>query len=204
MKWVHCEERALRKVRGASLAWYPYSCFALAGGGRVLLVDCTISSILGDAGIRVLLYRTLPASLLREAEKPPVEARVLEPRACGAEVAEELRRLQAAGPGHRQPSIFDTADYLAVRFLGVPSAMRRVEEAFRAHATGGLSPSILLEGLDLGELEYLGVAFQLLALDTRRGRLYLLAGGEARRLYLAEKLLREDRGLRSLLFGPEK
>jgi hypothetical protein len=48
------------------------------------------------------------------------------------------------------------------------------------------------------------VAFQLLALDARRGRLYLLAGGEARRLYLAEKLLREDRRLRSLLFGPEK
>uniref|UniRef100_A0A7C4BAU1 Uncharacterized protein n=1 Tax=Thermofilum pendens TaxID=2269 RepID=A0A7C4BAU1_THEPE len=198
MKWVHCEERALRKVRGATLAWYPYSCFALAGGSRVLLVDCAISSILGDAGIRVLLSRILPASLLREAEKPPVEARIIEPQACGAEVVEELRRLRAAEP-RQTPSIFDTADYLAVRFLGVPSAMRKIEEAFKAHATKGLSPSILLEGLDLSELNYMGVVFQLLAIHSRKGRLYLLAGSNVSRLHLAEKLLREDRRVEHLL-----
>lgn len=200
MKWVHCEEKALRKVRGAALAWYPYSCFALADGSRVLLVDCAISSILGDAGVRVLLSRTLPASLLREAQKPPVEARIIEPQACGAEVAEELRRLRAAEP-RRQPSIFDAADYLAVRFLGVPSAMRNIEEAFKAHATRGLSPSILLEGLDLSELDYLGVVFQLLAIHSRKGRLYLLAGGDVSRLYLAERLLREDGRVERLLLG---
>lgn len=189
MYYVDVSAKALRRVERLRKAWYPYAAFRRAGEpGYLYLFDC-FAGARGGRRALILLARRIPEGAVKEGD-PPVAAPLVPSRDCNEGI---VRGIPPPPQPRERPlgAPFEAVDYFAVRMLGVRGAMRRVEEFFKGFVdTGGLLDAIA-EELRVGELEFRGVVYQLVAVEG--GRVYLAAGGKVERLRVLERFLEADR-----------
>ncbi|MEZ0346621.1 MAG: hypothetical protein ABWK01_08735 [Infirmifilum sp.] len=200
MRFIAYSDKLLLRLSHLGFTWYPYAGFRLKND-KLLLVDCGISSIMKDLNIRILLSRVIPSNMVVESEKPPLSLGILSHEDCNERVLSDLLKNRETRSATTSSVKVDTIDYLAVRMLGVPSALRRLEEAFKEYARETLHPSRLIEGLNMQNLDYLGVIFQLLAIDKRKGEVYFLEGEKYIRARFAERIIRENSNLQAFLLA---
>lgn len=205
MKYISFSDKILRKFSDKSFVWYPYAGFNIIGRSSILfLAECVISGLLKDENLRITLSRIIPAKVVFEATDLPLLVGIVEHHECAQDLSEIFHRSENSLQGKTIPSIFDTTDYLAARILGVPSAVRRLEATLGAYAIEALSPLKLLEELNLRDLEYQGVVFQLMAIDRNKDKIYIIEGERHQRLRLLEKILKENYSIRQFLYNIAK
>ncbi|MGC9095665.1 MAG: hypothetical protein ACP5II_00680 [Infirmifilum sp.] len=200
MKYIYCSEKALRKLHDKIFLWYPYASFQGKNTSFYLLVDCVISSLLEDRNLRILLSRVVSASIIYDANQLPIPAGKIDHPNCTQEIINSFIREKDISSGEMPPVSFDLTDYLAARALGVPSALRKIDETFRAYASKTLNLIGLLENLKFQELEFKGKLHQLLALGKKGSEAYLVEGEKITRYRLLEKALKENKHISRLIF----
>jgi hypothetical protein len=168
MLYLNVSERVLQKISTWKKVWLPYVLYtSLHNPKYVYLFDCVFSSKLRNDSLSLLLSRRIEKEYLASSENIPFKFPLYPDKDCQRDVLEYLTNMYREQPLQIHPNVsFEQTDYLAVRMLGVPSAMRKLEEYFRQFSNRSPLQGILNDIKNM-ELEYKGVVYSLFVFDGK-------------------------------------
>jgi len=168
MLYINVSERVLQKIKTWKKVWLPYVLYtSLHNPKYVYLFDCVFSSKLGNNSLSLLLSRRIEKEYLASSENIPYKFPLYHDKDCQRDVLEGLTNMYREQPLQIHPNVsFEQTDYLAVRMLGVQSAMRKLEEYFRQFSKRSPLQGILNDIKNM-ELEHKGVVYSLFVFDGK-------------------------------------
>jgi hypothetical protein len=169
MLYINVSERVLQKISTWKKVWLPYVLYTSHHNPKyVYLFDCVFSSKLRNDSLSLLLSRRIEKEYLASSENIPYKFPLYPDKDCQRDVLEYLTNMYREQPLQTHPSVsFEQTDYLAVRMLGVPSAMRKIEEYFRQFSGRSNFLGTVVEDLKDMELEHKGVVYYLFVFDGK-------------------------------------
>ena len=197
MLYIDVSERVLQKISTWRKVWLPYVLYTSRNNPKyVYLFDCIFSSKLRKDSLSLLLSRRIEKEYLASSENIPFKFPLYPDKDCQRDVLEGLKNMYREQPLQIHPNVsFEQTDYLAVRMLGVPSAMRKLEEYFRQFAKRSPLQGILNDIKNM-ELEYKGVVYSLFVFDGKTT--YHVIGEKLIQIKILEKYLSQGRVLEQL------
>jgi hypothetical protein len=168
MQYINVSERVLQKIKTWKKAWLPYVLYTSRHNPKyVYLFDCVFSSKLRNDSLSLLLSRRIEKEYLASSENIPFKFPLYPDKDCQRDVLENLTNMYREQPLQMHQNVsFEQTDYLAVRMLGVPSAMRKLEEYFRQYSKKSPLQTILNDIQNM-ELEHKGIAYSLFVFDGK-------------------------------------
>lgn len=188
MLYINVSERVLQKISTWKKVWLPYVLYtSLHNPKYVYLFDCVFSSKLRNDSLSLLLSRRIEKEYLASSENIPFKFPLYPDKDCQRDVLEYLTNMyrEQSLQMHQNVS-FEQTDYLAVRMLGVPSAMRKLEEYFRQFSKRSPLQGILNDIQNM-ELEHKGIAYSLFVFDGKMT--YNVIGEKLIQMKILEKYL---------------
>ncbi|MEM3456542.1 hypothetical protein [Thermofilum sp.] len=188
MQYINVSERVLQKISTWKKVWLPYVLYtSLHNPKYVYLFDCVFSSKLRNDSLSLLLSRRIEKEYLASSENIPFKFPLYPDKDCQRDVLEYLTNMyrEQSLQMHQNVS-FEQTDYLAVRMLGVPSAMRKLEEYFRQFSKRSPLQGILNDIQNM-ELEHKGIAYSLFVFDGKMT--YNVIGEKLIQMKILEKYL---------------
>jgi len=197
MLYINVSERVLQKIKTWKKVWLPYVLYTSRNNPKyVYLFDCVFSSKLRNDSLSLLLSRRIEKEYLASSENIPFKFPLYPDKDCQRDVLEDLTNMyrEQSLQMHQNVS-FEQTDYLAVRMLGVPSAMRKLEEYFRQFSKRSPLQGILNDIKNM-ELEHKGIAYSLLVFDGKTT--YHVIGEKLIQMKILEKYLTQGQILEQL------
>ncbi|MEM0324227.1 hypothetical protein [Thermofilum sp.] len=188
MQYINVSERVLQKIKTWKKVWLPYVLYTSRHNPKyVYLFDCVFSSKLRNDSLSLLLSRRIEKEYLASSENIPFKFPLYPDKDCQRDVLENLTNMyrEQSLQMHQNVS-FEQTDYLAVRMLGVPSAMRKLEEYFRQYSKRSPLQTILNDIQNM-ELEHKGIAYSLFVFDGKMT--YNVIGEKLIQMKILEKYL---------------
>ncbi|WP_052886883.1 hypothetical protein [Thermofilum adornatum] len=197
MQYINVSERVLQKIKTWKKVWLPYVLYTSRHNPKyVYLFDCVFSSKLRNDSLSLLLSRRIEKEYLASSENIPFKFPLYPDKDCQRDVLENLTNMyrEQSLQMHQNVS-FEQTDYLAVRMLGVPSAMRKLEEYFRQYSKKSPLQTILNDIQNM-ELEHKGIAYSLFVFDGKMT--YHVVGEKLIQMKILEKYLSQGQVLEQL------
>ena len=197
MLYINVSERVLQKISTWKKVWLPYVLYTSRNNPKyVYLFDCVFSSKLRNDSLSLLLSRRIEKEYLASSENIPFKFPLYPDKDCQRDVLENLTNMyrEQSLQMHQNVS-FEQTDYLAVRMLGVPSAMRKLEEYFRQYSKKSPFQTILNDIQNM-ELEHKGIAYSLFVFDGKMT--YHVVGEKLIQMKILEKYLSQGQVLEQL------
>lgn len=197
MQYINVSERVLQKIKTWKKVWLPYVLYTSRHNPKyVYLFDCVFSSKLRNDSLSLLLSRRIEKEYLASSENIPFKFPLYPDKDCQRDVLENLTNMyrEQSLQMHQNVS-FEQTDYLAVRMLGVPSAMRKLEEYFRQYSKKSPLQTILNDIQNM-ELEHKGIAYSLFVFDGKTT--YHVVGEKLIQMKILEKYLTQGQILEQL------
>ena len=197
MLYINVSERVLQKISTWKKVWLPYVLYTSRHNPKyVYLFDCVFSSKLGNNSLSLLLSRRIEKEYLASSQNIPYKFPLYPDKDCQRDVLEGLTNMYREQPLQIHPNVsLEQTDYLAVRMLGVPSAMKKLEEYFRQFAKRSPLQGILNDIKNM-ELEHKGVVYSLFVFDGKTT--YHVVGEKLIQMKILGKYLSQGRVLEQL------
>lgn len=198
MLYINVSERVLQKISTWKKVWLPYALYTSRHNPKyVYLFDCVFSRKLKNDSLSLLLSRRIEKEYVASSQNIPYKFPLYPDKDCQRDVLEGLTNMYREQPLQIHPIVsFEQTDYLAVRMLGVPSAMRKLEEYFRQFSGRSSFLGTVVEDLKDMELEHKGIAYSLLVFDGKTT--YHVIGEKLIQIKILEKYLSQGRVLEQL------